>query len=325
VFGTHGGYNAYIDPEQPGVHTVRGTPYLDRRSPENFVLLNPIWRNAVAVCEPEYLTDAFSREAVRFISDHYREPFFLYLPYTAPHAPLQATDRYYSQLPGIADEHRRVYAAMVLALDAGVGWIVATLEGHGLTANTMVVFLSDNGGALQTAASANTPLAGGKHYLLEGGIRVPMAVRWPGHIPAGASYGEPVISLDLFSTILAAAGVEPPAPRPIDGIDLLPYVRGARQGSPHETLFWRSGKQRAVRHDDWKLLEIGDHPVRLHDLASDIAERHNLAAARPEVVLELERLYAAWAAEMIPPRWTETDHGPVPEVEAMLAASQSGE
>jgi arylsulfatase A-like enzyme len=322
VFGTHGGYHAYIDPKTPGVHTVRGTPYLDRRSPETFVLLNPIWRDGVAVCEPRYLTDAFSREAVRFINDHHDEPFFLYLPYTAVHTPLQATDRYYDQLPGIDGGHRRVYGAMVLALDSGIGRVLAALDGHGLSANTLVVFLSDNGGALQTEASTNTPLAGGKHYLLEGGIRVPMAVRFPGRVRPGTEYDRPVISLDLTATILAAADVEPSPERPLDGVDLVPFLTGDASGSPHEALFWRSGEQRAARRGDWKLVEIGDHPLRLHDLAADIGERHNLAAEHPEIVRELELLYAAWEAQMIPPRWTETDHGPVAEVEAMLSAKE---
>ena len=149
------------------MRTVRGTAYLDRRSPENFLLLNPIWRTGVAVCEDEYLTDAFTREAVGFINEHDREPFFLYLPYTAPHTPLQATARYFERFPDIDDEHRRVYAAMVSTLDDGIGRILDSLEATGLRDDTIVVFLSDHGISMPFAKSncyvesARTPLIPG--------------------------------------------------------------------------------------------------------------------------------------------------------------------
>jgi arylsulfatase A-like enzyme len=322
VFGTHGGYHAYVDPNRPGVRTVRGTPYLDLRSPENFVLLNPIWRTGVAVCEDEYLTDAFSREALGFINDHSREPFFLYLPYTAPHTPLQTTARYFERFPDIDDEHRRVYAAMVSALDDGIGRILATLDAHGLTDDTLVIFTNDNGGALPTRASRNAPLLGGKHYLLEGGIRVPMVIRWPGHVPAAAVYRQPVISLDLFTTILAAAGVAPPSDRSIDGIDLVPYVDGSRTADPHEFLFWRFGDQRAVRHRNWKLFTVGDQMFRLHDLDRDIGSRHDLAAEHPELVKALLERHAEWESEMVEPLWITEHYIHVPQVEELLQQSE---
>jgi arylsulfatase A-like enzyme len=131
-----------------------------------------------------------------------------------------------------------------------------------------------------------------------------------------------VISLDLAATILAAAGVEPAPERPLDGVDLLPYLEESTSAPPHEALFWRFGDQRAVRRGDWKLVEVGDHPLRLHDLATDIGERLNVAAERPAIVRELEHLYAGWEAQMIPPRWTQTDHARVTEVEAMLGGPE---
>jgi len=323
VFGTHGGYQAYIDPKTPGVRTVRGTPYLDRRSPENFVLLNPIWRNGVAICETGYLTDAFTREAARFIDTSHEAPFFLYLPYTAPHTPLQATAELYDAFPSITDENRRVYAAMVLALDAGVGVVVEALARHGLTDNTLVIFTNDNGGALPTNASRNHPLAAGKHYLLEGGIRVPMVIRWPGTVAEGQVFEHPVSTLDLFATIRKAAGVDLPADLVVDGVDLLPYIDGEGSGGPHETLCWRFGDQRAIRHRGWKLFEVGEEITRLHDLEHDPGERVDLASEHPEIVAELRRRYAQWEAHMVAPLWSPNRHPDVADVESVLPGARN--
>jgi len=285
------------------------------------------------VDEPEYLTDAFSREAVAFIERHAAEPFFVYLPYNAVHTPLQATATYLERVPNIEGWNSRTYAAMTSALDDGVGRVLAALAGAGLTESTLVVFISDNGGVTYLAESGdsagrgegvasleairrslldadpppspgrNAPLKGGKALVHEGGIRVPFCIRWPAVLPAGMVYRQPVISLDILPTAVAAAGGTLPADRPIDGVDLMPYLTGRDPGTPHEKLFWRHGPNKAVRMGHWKLLQYGDNPWRLYDLAEDIHEDHDLAEAKPEVVRKMIEAYRGWEAATVPPLW----------------------
>src|SRR5690606_18967605 len=172
--------------------------------------------------ETAYLTDALSREAANFIKSSKDEPFFLYLAYNAPHTPLQATDAYLDRFKHIADEKRRTYAAMVSAMDDGVGRVLDQLEASGVTENTMVFFLSDNGGPQPVNGSDNGILKGGKSSWYEGGIRVPFALRWPQKIKPGQVCNVPVISLDIFSTIVANLGTPARVKNKLDGIDLIP-------------------------------------------------------------------------------------------------------
>jgi arylsulfatase A-like enzyme len=162
-----------------------------------------IMRDHTPVKTTQYLTDEFSDEAVSFIGRHKAEPFFLYLAYNAPHSPLQASEKYLARFKDIKDGKRRTYAAMVSAVDDGVGEVLAKLRELGIEENTMMVFLSDNGGPTSDNASDNRPLRGGKGSLTEGGIRVPFAAQWPGRIPKGLVYQHPVISLDILATIAA--------------------------------------------------------------------------------------------------------------------------
>ncbi len=180
-----------------------------------------LMRNSTHEDEKEYLTDAFSREAVNYVRSHKDSPFFIYLAYNAPHAPLQATEKYLKRFEHIKDQRRKTYAAMVSAVDDGVNNLLNVLDELKLTENTIVFFLSDNGGPLKDNASSNGMLRGKKGDLFEGGVRVPFAVQWPGQIPAGVKYDNPVISLDIFATAANLAGVKPK--NPIDGVNLLPY------------------------------------------------------------------------------------------------------
>lgn len=263
---------------------------------------SPIERNGKTVREPEYLTDAFTREAVSFIERHKEKPFFLYVPYNAPHTPHQVTDKYLERFPNINDQGRRRYVAMISALDDGVGRILRTLEQTGLRENTLVAFLSDNGCALYTNACTNRPLRLGKTYLFEGGVRIPFAVQWPGHLPSGLRYDQPVVSMDLFPTIAAITGTETPSDRKIDGTNLLPYLTGQKDGAPHETLYWRNGPNKAMRKGNLKLFFDRDFTA-LYELGDDIGETKNLAAERPEVVEQLKKLYAEWESQMVAPLW----------------------
>jgi arylsulfatase A-like enzyme len=176
------------------------------------------------------------------------------------------------------------------------------LERNGLEENTMVIFLSDNGAGVADYCS-NEPLRLGKQTLFEGGVRVPFSMKWPRHIPEGMTYEHPVSALDIFPTAMAAAGHgEPATKRPGDGVDLMPYLTGSIDDRPHDTLFWRSGANWAIRGGNWKLIHAGDRDW-LYDLSEDIGERNNLAAERPEIVEQLKSAFDRWNSEMIDPLW----------------------
>lgn len=260
----------------------------------------PIQRDGKPVEERAHLTDAFSREAAAFIRRHRTHPFFLYLAYNAPHTPLQPTDAWLERVRHIQDETRRRYAAMVCGLDDGVGTVMAALKEQKLDNNTLVIFLSDNGGVSTVSHSSNAPLRGQKGQVFEGGIRTPWIMRWSGRLRAGSAYTQPVISLDILPTAAALAGARLPAG--IDGVDLMPYVLGARREAPHRRLFWRTGGGTAfaVREGRYKLARQGGEPM-LFDLQTDPNETTDIAAAQPAVRDRLLAAYGEWNRELIPP------------------------
>ncbi len=250
-----------------------------------------------------YLTDLFSEDAVSFIGEQESgTPFFLYLAYNAPHGPLQATEKYLARYAHVENPKRRTYAAMVSALDDGVGAVLAELERRGLSDNTLVVFLSDNGGPASNA-SRNKPLRGFKSSPFEGGLRVPFALRWPSQIEAGQVYERPIISLDIFATAAAAAGYQASADRPLDGVNLLPFLRGEAQGDPHEALYWKSYDKGwvAIRKGDAKLIEGLDGKEYYFQVSDDISESKNLLENRSAEAGTLSERSAQWNAETIAP------------------------
>jgi uncharacterized protein (TIGR03437 family) len=261
---------------------------------------NPILRGAQPVVENTYLTDAFAREAVDFIQRKQNQPFFLYLAFNAAHSPLQATDDYLARFPHIANTRRRTFAAMMAALDDGVGRVLAKLRELHLEEQTLVIFHSDNGGDPSDNTSLNTPFNGEKFQLYEGGIRVPYLLQWKGYLPAGAINHAPVSTLDVFPTALAAARGRRFSDSRLDGVNLLPHLLSAETTEPHDVLFWRYGQpQYAVRAGAWKLLFL-DNTLRLYDLAADPGERTNLAAANAAKLAELRALYEQWNAQLPP-------------------------
>ena len=280
-----------------------------------------IVRGREPVAEDAYLTDAFGREAVSFIERNASEPFFLYLSFNAPHTPMQASVDRLGRFMHIADPVRRVYNAMTLAMDEAIGAVLEQLRRSGVEEDTLVFFLSDNGGPTVHKyaynASDNSPLRGSKGTTLEGGIRVPFVVSWPRALPSGVQYDEAAIQLDILPTALAAAGVPVDPEWRLDGVNLLPYLRGEASGRPHEALFWRSFGQMAVRSGDWKLvtyvaqMDQGElllseprdvmTPHRLYDLGRDIGESEDLSEREPERVAELLALWDAWNGGMRPP------------------------
>ena len=265
---------------------------------------NPLLRGTETVDPPEYLTDALAQEATAFIDRHATEPFFLYLPFNAVHNPPHATEKYLARFAGIADEKRRIHAAMLSALDDAVGAVLAKLRERGLEENTLVILLSDNGGPTPVTTSSNLPLRGYKGGVYEGGIRVPFMAQWKGRLPAGRVVDQPVIALDLLPTIVAAVGGTVEADWKLDGVNLLPLLAGETTSPPHETLYWRFGTQRAIRQGDWKLLMGPDATAwELYNLAEDISEANDLAAQMPEQVAALTAAWEAWSGELQEPRW----------------------
>jgi arylsulfatase A-like enzyme len=276
-----------------------------------------LYRNTTLVTESSYLTDAFTREAVSFINRHQAQPFFLYLAYNAVHSPYdRPPQRYMDRVQNITDPARRIYAAMVLALDDGIGQVLQTLQADNLLNNTLIFFLSDNG-APDPGFTRNLPLRGYKTDVLEGGIRVPFAIRWTGTVPANVIYQKPIASLDIVSTAASAAGVSLPGDREYDGLDVLPFLTG-QQNSPRRTLFWRDfglgdngppGSKitiLAVRDGALKLVTSKatvHNPPALYDLHNDIGETTDLAAARPADVTRLRNLYNQWQTKLIAPLW----------------------
>ncbi len=259
-----------------------------------------------------YMTDYLTDQAVATVKANRNRPFFLYLAYNAPHTPLQALKSDYDALPQIKDHRLRVYAAMIRAVDRGVGRVMTELKAQGLDDNTLVIFTSDNGGAHYIGLpDINRPWRGWKATFFEGGTHVPFMMRWPGHIAAGSSYAPPISHFDIFATASAAAGAPLPGDRPIDGVDVLPYLHGAT-GVPHQTLFWRSGRYRVVRDGNWKLQSL-DLPRQdlLFDLTADPTEQTDVAAANPAVVKALLGKLAAHDADQRPPAWGSLVRAPI--------------
>lgn len=258
-----------------------------------------------------YITDYFTEQAVSAINANRNRPFFMYLSYNAPHTPLQATREDYEALADIEDHTERVYGAMILALDRGVGRVMQALRENGLDENTLVIFTSDNGGAWYVGLpNLNRPYRGWKATFFEGGIRTPFFARWPARLPAGTRINGPAQHIDIFATAAAAAGA--PVSHQLDGVDLLPYLSGQRQGAPHEVLFWRSGPYRVMRAGDWKL-QVSETPNRtwLFNLREDPTEQRDLSAQEPERVAAMRAMIEAHNANLPPPLWPALLEGAV--------------
>jgi len=267
------------------------------------------WLDSLGMVKPGpgfYTTDAFADRAVDFLERNKSKPFFLYLPFNAEHAPLQATSKYLDRFKNISDTKRRTFAAMLSAMDDAVGRVMDKLHEIGQDQNTLVFFLSDNGGPTSSTTSSNGPLRGFKTETSEGGTRVPFMVQWPGHLQAGKTYEHPVLNLDILPTFVAAAGgVVDPAWK-LDGVNLLPYLTGENAGQPHETIYWRFGPQWAIRDGDWKLVvsRFDRLKPRLINMAVDMAETNDLASSEPKRVDDMTAEWKAWNGEQKPPAWT---------------------
>ncbi len=260
-----------------------------------------------------YLTDYYTDQAVEVIEANKDRPFFLYLAHWAVHTPLQALKDDYHALSHIEEHRLRVYAAMVRSLDRSVGRVLGALRDNGLEENTLVFFTSDNGApAYIGLPRVNEPFRGWKISFFEGGIHVPFFLKWPARLTGGQTFEAPVHGFDIFATAAAAAGVDVPRDRTIDGVDLVPYVAGVAEGVPHEHLFWRTGGYQVVIADGYKL-QTSEPPGKtwLFHLAEDPTEQHDLADAQPERVAALRKLLDEHNAAQAEPLWPSTITTPI--------------
>ena len=249
-----------------------------------------------------YTTDAYADRSLDWLEKNKNKPWFLYLPFNAQHAPLQAPKKYLERFPKITDEKRQLFAAMLASMDDAIGRVMGKIRALGQEENTLVFFISDNGGPTASTTSGNGPLRGFKMTTFEGGPRVPFIAQWKGKIPAGKTYDLPVMNLDVLPTAIIAAGGKTDPSWQLDGVDLMPYLTGKQTSRPHQTLYWRYGPQWAIRHGDLKLVvsKGGSGQPELYDLATDIGESKDLASAQPAKVKELQALWDKWSAEQAP-------------------------
>jgi arylsulfatase A-like enzyme len=273
-----------------------------------------VLRNYDFVKEPEYLTYGFAREAVDFVTADDARPWFLYLAFTAVHTPLMADtwkqgDPLTNQGPSkIPAENRLVYKNMLEAMDASIGRVLTSLEQTGQAKNTLVVFLSDNGGTKNSGAYNNGPLRDWKGSLFEGGVRVPCMARWPGVIPPGTRSSQVISSLDLLPTFADMAGARLPTDRTLDGVSLVPLFEQQMLPDGVRTLFWRDGRDvLAVRHGNWKAFLDKNGKVMLYDLGKDVSEKADLSAGFPEIAFELRKKMELWQQQLPPDLWIRVD------------------
>ena len=303
-YGFLGGGHMYFPEKYQAIHQRQSRT--GKAAINEYVL--PLEHNGAAVQETEYLTDAFSREAVRFVNlaAGKDQPFFLYLAYSAPHTPLEAKEEDLKEYAGIADEKRRTYAAMVHAVDRGVGRLVEALKTTGQWDDTLIVFFSDNGGKI-SAGATNRPLRDGKGSTYEGGYRVPMFFHWPGHLPEASRYDRPVTALDLYPTFAALAGAELPAGKHLDGVDIWDALVAGRDTRRDKLIFalrHRDGySDVGARRNEWKISRVGQGPWKLFDVDRDPGETRDLSDQHSDQLAELVGLTEQWSRTHTEPRW----------------------
>ncbi|NQZ56439.1 MAG: sulfatase-like hydrolase/transferase, partial [Lentisphaeraceae bacterium] len=246
------------------------------------------------------VTDVFGQKAIDFINKDDDKPFFLYLSFTAPHAPMNAKKEDLPLFEHIENKKRRTLAAMIWAMDRAIGKVLKTLEYKGIADNTIIWFLSDNGGA-KANSSNNYPLAGNKGIKFEGGHHVPFIMKWKKKFPKPFTYDKPVISLDILPTSVSAAGGKFGE---IDGVNLLDKVTD-NNVTPHQNLYWHKLWFSAMREGDWKIIYVEDYGYALYNLKADLGEKHNLAKQHPERLASMKKVLNAWKGELTEPLWRE--------------------
>lgn len=257
-----------------------------------------IEHNGKAVEWKGHLTDRLTDRTIEYIDNNKENPFFIFLSYTAPHTPLQSAKEDLEAL-GTQDN----YAGLVYGMDRNIGRVIKSLEDNKLMDNTIIWFLSDNGGTVKQAS--NLPLGGKKGTEFEGGHRVPMLMYWKGKVPAGKDYNELVSSMDIYATSIKAAGGSLKQERPLDGKDLTPFLNKTVKGIPHKALYFRKLECASIRVGDWKMIRVDKLGYGLYDLKKDIGENKNLAKQMPEKLDELKTMLKKWEKDKINPLWSE--------------------
>jgi arylsulfatase A-like enzyme len=263
-----------------------------------------IVQNGEEVEVHDYLTTRFAEEACQFIRQNENHPFLLYIPFNAPHTPFQAPKSYCDKFDYTKDKNKRVYYAMIAALDDAIGEIMGQVKASGMEENTLIFFASDNGGATYTGATTNGDMKGGKITNFEGGLNVPFIMKWKGTLLPGHQYNEPVSLMDIFTTTFASCKIPPPRHIMLDGVDIIPRLTGVETKPPHDYLYWRTDYNKTVRHGKWKLIvNARDNLLILYDLEADRQERYDLKDQHPEIVEQLLEKLAAWERGMKSPAW----------------------
>ena len=312
-FGFYEAYSLYAPEDDPSIVNTPIDDFSDKHMwRQGRSGYSAIMDDKQPVDESEYLTFKFAELAADYIQENAGEPFFLYLPFNAPHTPLQAPQTYYDNLTEIEDPVRRTYYAMIAALDDAVGTVLKAVDDAGIADSTMIVFASDNGGVTYLGVTDNGPFAGGKFSMFEGGLSVPLMVKYPGTIPEGTVYSEPVSLMDIFPTVANRSG---PADGEHDGVDLLPYILDVAKGPPHDYLFWRNGYNHAARTGPWKLVTQGvgapdtPDPIELlFNLDDDPYETTDVAADHPGIVRDLKLKQSEWELTLEDPAWPPVMH-----------------
>jgi arylsulfatase A-like enzyme len=265
-----------------------------------------ILRNNKKIKEERYLTWAILDEGIDYISKHKddQDPFVLYLAFNAVHVPFQAPKEYYDNVKGVTDENKRVYYAMIHTVDDAIGKLMKSVKDMGLEEDTLIYFISDNGGASYTGATDNGPFKGGKLTMFEGGVNVPFIMKWKGHIPEGLVYENPVSSMDIFMTSAKVAECPLPEDRIYDGIDLLPYLKNEKKEIPHAVFYWKADHIEAMRKGNWKfLLSTRDKWIELYNISKDKYEHYDLNDVHPDTLKLLRNEFDSWKKNLKEPLW----------------------
>ncbi|WP_400073116.1 sulfatase [Zobellia russellii] len=249
-----------------------------------------------------YLTDGLADEAILFMERNQKNPFFIYLSFNAVHTPMEAKEEDLVKVQDLTGK-RKTLAAMAIAMDKACGKVLNRIRELGLDKNTLIVFTNDNGGPSDSNESSNHPLSGTKANHLEGGIRVPFLMSWPGKLKPNTVYDNPISTLDLLPTFVTAAGGNVSDIKGLDGVDLIPFLTDTKTGKPHETLYWKKEARGAIRHNDWKLVRFPDRPAELYNIKEDISEVNDLATEHPEKVRELYKMLFDWELTLERPLW----------------------
>jgi len=306
-YGFYASHSLYDNEDDPGIVNVKieedfSDAYIwkgQRDGP------HAIYRNCNEIEEKEYLTNAITRECKDFIKSNIDTSFFLIASYSAPHTPLQATKPYVDRFNHISDPVKRVYYAMIANLDDAIGELTAYLKELDIDDETLIFFISDNGGANYTHTTDNYPLKGGKITDFEGGLNVPLVMKWGKHLPPGLHYNDPVSSMDIFGTITSVLDLDLPQDRIYDGVNLLPYVLNEKSESlPHDYLYWYRGNTRAIRSKEWKMVWNEEFNEKsLFYLGKDNLEKNNVFSTNPQIAENLEKSYNNWVRDMKKPLW----------------------